>query len=135
MRLYLSGDSKNKVGYTPDTLIIENGDKRYEYDIQGETDYDTESLSCRTKGEFFKRNDITDDYDELTEKEDKELLNLLKDKNSEVIIAIYPATMMCDNEDEIFNRANDDEISNCSATLRLNDKEVNFNFRTEFYGR
>ena len=135
MRLYLSGDSKNKVGYTPDTLIIENGDKRYEYDIQGETDYDTESLSCRTKGEFFKKNDITDDYDELTEKEDKELLNLLKDKNSEVIIAIYPATMMCDNEDEIFNRANDDEISNCSAILRLNDKEVNFNFRTEFYGR
>jgi hypothetical protein len=134
MRLYLSGDSKNKVGYTPDTLIIENGE-RYEYDIQGETDYDTESLSCRTKGEFFKRNDITDDYDELTEKEDKELLNLLKDKNSEVIIAIYPATMMCDNEDEIFNRANDDEISNCSAILRLNDKEVNFNFRTEFYGR
>lgn len=57
MKLYLSG--KTQIGYTPDWIRIkyfdETLDKTVELtmDIQGESDYSTETLNVRAKGELI----------------------------------------------------------------------------------
>ena len=123
-------------------MIIENGEHHFEYDIIGDVDYSAEEFSCRVKGELQKKNDLTDDYEDLTEKDENELIKLLKDKKSEIIIAIYPAPENSDDyEDSNYQQKCDsDELSNCEGTLRIwnarkkSDFEVDFSFKTEFYG-
>ena len=147
MRLYLSGISKNHIGYTPDTLIIENNGKHYEYDIgEGETDYSPDNLDSRTKGILNKRKDTDDeecyaDYDELygnlTEEDEHELLKLLADKESDIIVAVFPRpedTDMYENK-RYQKLVNTDIITDTTGLLVLAAGEVEFsNFRTEFYG-
>lgn len=135
MVLYLNADSKNNVGYTPDTLIIEKAGKRLEYDIQGDDDFDIDRLNCRVKGDLFLKNELTDDYNELTSKNVEELLKALKDKASDIIIAIYPASFSTeDDELERYEKARTDELTNCEGLLCIKGQEVNFKFRCEFYG-
>ena len=140
MRLYLSGNSKFNIGYTPDTLMITTkDDKYYEYDIQGDVDYDLDSLNCRVKGDLFFKVDFTDDYDDYldckTNNLYEQLFELLKNKENKVTIAIYPTP-----ENEENPNLNKDELLSCCGKLVVflpqynEDREVDFNFTTEFYG-
>ena len=129
MKLYLSGDSKNKVGYTPDFIII-NGNH---YDIQGAIDYDSETLSCRVKGDLFVAKE--DDYYPLDEKEEEKLFNLLKSNDSKFSIVIYPVD---DSEDEEnFEKVKNDILINCEGEIfiKLLGQEISkkFVFETECY--
>lgn len=129
MRLYLSGDSKNKVGYTPDFIII-NGNH---YDIQGAIDYDSETLNCRVKGDIFVAKE--DDYYPLDEKEEEKLLNLLNSNDSKFSIVIYPVD---DSEDEEnFEKVKNDILINCEGEIfiKLLGQEISkkFVFETECY--
>ena len=140
MRLYLSGYSKFNIGYTPDTLIIETKDgKHYVYDIQGDVDYDLDSLNCRVKGDLFLKVELADNYDDYldckTNNLYEQLLELLNDKENKVIVSIYPTPQNEENPN-----LNDDILTSCSGKLevfipRLNEsKEIDFDFTTEFYG-
>ena len=129
MVLYLSALSKNHVGYTPDTLIVELENKHFEYDIQGWTDYDNDGLYCRTKGDLFIRND-KDEFVDLNENDERELIEMLNDKNARVSVAIYPS--MTDENDA--DTVNTDELTDCQGTLFIREMEANFKFATEFYG-
>lgn len=128
MRLYLNANSKNNVTYTPDTLIVELGKKRRVYDIQGWTDFDTNGLKTRTKGELKKR--VGNDYKAMNHKDQIELVNMLIDPKTDVIVSIYPAW-----EENAF-KCDSDELTNCFGDLELNEfpDAISFNFRTEFYG-
>ena len=126
MRLYLSGISKNGVGYTPDTLLIENKSKRYEYDINGTTDYSSNGLDTRTKGVLYIRNDRKDDYVTMTKRQEKKLLSLLRDPSSTIVISVYPQT----NQDAAIG----DILSETIGTLLIHNEEVSFRFDAEFYG-
>ena len=130
MRLYLDATSKNGIGYTPDTLIVENNGKRYEYDIQGTTDYGYIDLATRTKGDLLIRNDRLDKYLELTNKGKQRLLDLLRDKSSTVIISIYPIPADEPNTDLVYN----DILDKGNGRLEFGDDMVDFHFFTEFYG-
>lgn len=140
MRLYLSGESKFNIGYTPDTLIIvTKDDKQYEFDIQGDVDYESDSLNCRVKGDLFFKVDLADDYDDYldckTNNLYEKLLELLNNKENKVIIAIYPTSECEDNPN-----LGKDELTSCKGKLSVylpqhnEEKEVDFDFRTEFYG-
>lgn len=129
MRLYLSGISKNGIGYTPDTLIIENGKKRYEYDIEGWTDYSSNGLNTRTKGDLKIHNAKKDDYLKLSSYHKKRLAALLSDPQSNITVSVYPQTT--DDEDLVYS----DIISETSGCLMIDNQEINFeHFATEFYG-
>lgn len=129
MRLYLSGFSKNHIGYTPDTLIVYNGKKRYEYDIQGTTDYSPSTLSTRTKGYLSILNEKKDDYFRLNKTGYSRLAKLLKDPATEVIISVYPVNNPPEED------VNSDIISETVGTLITDqNEEVSFRFFTEFYG-
>ena len=130
MRLYLSALSKNHLGYTPDNIIVENSGKRYEYSIFGTTDYYLENLETRTKGDLQKQNEEQDDYLDLTKEEENELLDLLNDPNSTVIVSIYPVPQCEDKEKELES----DILTDCSGLLIIGEREASFKFSTEFYG-
>lgn len=136
MRLYLSGNSKNNIGYTPDTLIICNNHKRYCYDINGTTDFSIDNFSCRTKGDLLI--EVKDNFKVMNNKQKQKLVDLLKDKESEIIVSIYPATISIDDNEAEMEKLGSDEVTDCEGTLRLsiNDEEleVDFKFYTEFYG-
>lgn len=127
MRLYLSGDSKNKIGYTPDFIVINEN----HYDIQGDIDYDSTTLSCRVKGELFVAKE--DDYYPLDEKEEEKLLNLLNAKDSKFTIVIYPV----DDDKENFEKVKTDVLTNCEGEIiiKLFGQVVSrkFTFETECY--
>lgn len=127
MRLYLSGESKNQIGYTPDFIVI-NGNH---YDIQGDIDYDPTTLSCRVKGELFVAKE--DDYYPLDEKEEEKLLNLLNAEDSKFTIVIYPV----DDNEENFEKVRTDVLINCEGEImiKLFGQEVSrkFTFETECY--
>lgn len=137
MRLYCYGESQNGVGYTPDMLTINcaNG-KRRVYDIQGDVDYDADKLNCRCKGDLFIANDEENDYFEMTDKQVKELVKLLKNPKNEIIITIYPGTEQ-EEKENLANLIHEDLLTNCEATLMIctkkKDYEVDFKFTTECY--
>ena len=138
MRLYISGNSKEKIGYVPDYLIIQNGSKEYQYSIEGECDYDIDNISCRTKGDLLKRNDELDEYISLNEEDEKEIIKLLKDKNSKITINLYPISPTGDDDSKFYELVKKDVITDCSAELDLwiNKKivEIGFDFCPEFVG-
>ncbi len=144
MRLYVSGNSKNNVGYTPDVLTINNGDLQYNYDIQGEIGFEEDTLDCCAKGDLFiqvqdAENDVAidEDYRDMTIEDYHLLKKLLQDPESEIIITIYPVD---DSEtDENLKKVETDRLTDCSAQLDYyipnEDKieTVNFKFVTECY--
>lgn len=56
MRLYLSANSKEHQGYTPDWIRIHFKENEQELeltmDITGETDYNPTTIDCCTKGQL-----------------------------------------------------------------------------------
>lgn len=123
MILYLNAISKNNIGYTPDSLIIDNK----VYDIQGDIDYSTKGLSCRVKGDLFIEKD--NEYCLMNKKEERRLLELLR-SSKEITVAIYPV-------DENATGIKDDELIDCEGEIFINllGKEIKkkFNFITECY--
>lgn len=134
MRLSLYAKSKNKITYLPDTLIIKNGEKTYEYDIQGSDDYDLELLNCYVKGELYTMNEAINDYEPISNEDYDTVKDLLADPKSEVIIMVYP-----DGDDledgEITDRIRADKINKGSGNFDyFSFKEnkwidVNFTFK------
>ena len=150
MRLYLNAESKNKVGYTPDWLRVsfyENGERiELTLDIQGVTDYDDDCLSCRCKGDLLPwvlyncESGKEIDLYSLTEKEIDDILP--DEKVAKIIcesedyeIGIYPVTNGDCNEEEVFERAKDDKVSNGEGSFEMfvDDKYYykDFEFETE----
>ena len=144
MRLYLSAESKKKIGYTPDWLKVryeENGTMlELTLDIQGTIDYKKEKLSCRCKGELIPwvlwncETGEEIDLSSLTEEEveiafpDKRIAEIVC--NSETYeIGLYPI-----HED--FDLAEDDVLSDCEAYFEMyvdedHYYEKEFQFETE----
>lgn len=147
MRLYLSAESKQNIGYTPDWLKVDyNKDGKnftLTLDIQGEIDYDPHALSCRCKGELIPW--VLYDLDEgdeinLYEMSEEEVDELLPDttvaeiiNNSETYeIGIYPV----DDSDEVFELAEEDVLTNCEGCFEMyidedNHYNIDFKFDTE----
>lgn len=150
MRLYLEAESKNRVGYTPDWLRVsfyENGERmELTIDIQGDIGYEDGCLSCRCKGELILwvlSNCESGDEVNLYSMTDEEVNALFPDERVAKIICesedyeigIYPVTNGDCNDEEIFERAEEDELSNCNGFIEIfvNDKwyEKEFEFETE----
>ena len=149
MRLYLEAESKNKVGYTPDWLKVtfyENG-KQMELtlDIQGDISYDDKCLSCRCKGELIpwvlydcENSDEVCLYSMTDEQVGKifpdERVAKIICESEDYEIGIYPVTSRDCNE-EVFERAEDDEVSNRKGSFEMfvDDKYYykDFEFETE----
>ena len=135
MRLFLSGNSKFNIGYTPDAIEIYDKDKTFTYDVMGWTDYSNDSLSTRTKGDnvlvLVGENDLV----KMTRKKIEKLIQQLKSKDCEKVVAIYPSIENEENE-----KLGEDEITDCEGTFCYYDEkkkeniEVDFKFRTVFYG-
>ena len=134
MRLYLNAESKNKVGYTPDWLRVsfyENGERmELTLDIQGDIGYDKDCLSCRCKGDLIpwvlyncESGDEVDLYS-LTEKEveaifpDERVAKIICE-SEDYEIGIYPVTNGDCDDDEIFEMAEDDDVSDCKGCFEM----------------
>ena len=125
MRLYLSANSKNQVGYTPDWLKVsfKENEKKYDLvlDIQGETDYDANTLCCRCKGELtpwvLLDNDGDDmDLNELPEEEVN--MKFPPERIAEIIcnseyyeVGIYPVNNI--------EAAYDDILTECHGSIEI----------------
>ena len=156
MRLYLSAESKNKVGYTPDWLKVsfyENGERmELTLDIQGDIDYDKYCLSCRCKGakrleeleENQKKLDETGDEIDLYSLTDERVEKMFPDERVAKIICesedyeigIYPVTNGDCDDKEIFKSAEEDSVSNCKGSFEMfiDDEKYyqkDFEFETE----
>lgn len=134
MRLYLEAESKNRVGYTPDWLEVtfyENG-KQMELtlDIQGDIGYDDKCLSCRCKGDLIpwvlydcENGDEVDLYsmtDEQIEKmfPDERVAKIICE-GSDYRIGIHPVTNGDCDDEEIFDVAKDDEVSDGKGSFEM----------------
>jgi hypothetical protein len=141
MRLYLNAKSKNKIGYTPDWLKVTYTNEKGEdieltLDIQGFTDYHTDCLNCRTKGELVPW--ITYDLETGEETELHEIANIEmlypEDRLLDIIengmnhrVGIFPA----DTSEEGIAEAEKDEVEYGEAELMWGERTVNFTFDTE----
>lgn len=142
MRLYLTADSKEQQGYTPDWIRIrftENGQElELTMDITGETDYNPTNLDCCTKGQLqpwtlYSDNRILD-LDEIVETDDdfEYYLNLFNqniETAQEIVVGLYPT------DDELYQ---EDVLTNCKGEYEFvldiskgQSKIVNFTFETE----
>jgi hypothetical protein len=144
MRLYLNAKSKNKIGYTPDWLKVTYTNEKGEdieltLDIQGFTDYHTDGLSCRTKGELlpWTTYDLeTGEETDLSAIENIEeiysvdyLLDIIEHGDNH-IIGIFPA----DTSEEGIEAAEDvdgDDLGYGEAELIWGERTVYFKFETE----
>lgn len=144
MRLYLNAKSKNKIGYTPDWLKVTytNGkgeDIELTLDIQGWTDYHTDGLHCRVKGELlpWTTYDLeTGEEADLSKIEDiemlysvEELLNIIENGMNH-IIGVFPA----DTSEEGIAAAeevDEEDLEYGEAELIWGEREVHFMFETE----
>ena len=147
MRLYLSAESKNNIGYTPDWLRVtyEEDGQNYELtlDIQGTIDYEKECLSCRCKGDLVPwtllncetGNEM--DLSSLSEDEidikfpNKRIAEIIRSSNS-YEIGIYPVN----DDEETFELAERDILSDCSGLLEMyidenHYYEINFQFNVD----
>lgn len=143
MRLYLSAESKNNIGYTPDWLKASYEEDGQEFeltlDIQGDIDYDTDCLSCRCKGDLIpwvlyncENGDEIDLYDLSEEEADKmfpikRIIELLQ-VGTDFRIGVYPT----DDRDEIFKLAEEDILSKCTGFCELYDGENYYEIHFEF---
>jgi hypothetical protein len=149
MRLYLNAKSKNNIGYTPDWLKVSYAEDRQNFeltlDIQGDIDYDPNSLDCRCKGDLIpwvlynNTNGSEIDLYDLSEEEVNEMFPIkriaeLLRMGTEFIVGIYPVN---DSEENLI-LCNEDTFSDCVGTCELydgeNDYEIRFEFETEYYG-
>ena len=130
MRLNLYAVSKNKIGYTPDSLTIETPDCEYHYDIQGDISYDFEILDCSCKGNLFVYNESENDYLPLSKEDEKILKALLKRKDVQFRVSIYPID---DEVTKLFVKH--DTLTECegSISINLDGEEItrDFTFLTE----
>ena len=128
MRLYLYAQSKNGIGYTPDTLTIEAEGKEYEYDILGSVDFDDKGLNCEVKGDLEIRDNETDEFREMTEEEEKQLLWLLSGftKDKTIKIYVYPAHE--ENSQEWVDSVNNDELTEANAELQFSKEGISVEF-------
>ena len=151
MRLYLDAESKNKVGYTPDWLKVsyyKNGERiELVLDIQGDIGYDEDCLSCRCKGDLIPwvlYNCESGDEIDLYSLTDAQIEDMFPDEKVAKIICesedyeigIYPVTNGDCDDDEIFERAEDDVVSNGKGSFEMfvNDEhcyQKDFEFETE----
>lgn len=147
MRLYLSAESKQNIGYTPDWLRVQynQDDKELELvlDIQGSIDYSPDTLSCRCKGELIPwvLYDLeTGDETDLSSLSVEDLELMWPDKKiADIIcngriyeIGIYPV----DDSDEVFELAEEDVLTNCEGCFEMyidkdNHYNIDFKFDTE----
>lgn len=144
MRLYLNAKSKNKIGYTPDWLKVTYTNEKGEdieltLDIQGWTDYHTDGLNCRTKGELlpWTTYDLeTGEETDLSAIENIEeiysvdyLLDIIENGDDH-IIGVFPA----DTSEEGIEAAEDvdgDDLGYGEAELIWGERTVYFKFETE----
>lgn len=147
MRLYLSAESKNNIGYTPDWLRVQYNQDGKELeltlDIQGDIDYCSDRLNCRCKGELIPwvlYDTETGDETDLSSLSAEEIEHMLPDKriadiirnSSTYDIGIYPVG----DGDEVFELAEEDILTNCEGCLEMyidedNYYNVEFKFDTE----
>lgn len=140
MRLYLS--AKTKTGYTPDWIRIKYSDDNTNenveltMDIQGEIEYNAETLNTRVKGELVPWLYYTDtnetDLSELSDdqaKQYEELFNKYINDAFNITIGFYPLT------DEYDESAPPEEFNNSQGEYHYveNDKlkQYNFTFNSE----
>ena len=141
MRLYLSADSKQNQGYTPDWIRIRFKENEQELeltmDITGETDYNPTTVDCCTKGQLQPWTLYSDtlhlDLDEIVETDEEfeyyqNLFNQNIETAQEIVVGLYPT-------DELYQ---DDVLTNCKGeyafVLDISkglSKTVNFTFDTE----
>ncbi len=151
MRLYLSANSKKKVGYVPDWIKFnyKENDQSYELtlDIQGWIDYDGETLNCRCKADLvpwtlYNQTDGSelDLYDMDEEEVDamfpyNKIVNIFRE-GTDFVVGIYP------DNDERLDDAEEDVLSDCKGSYDtfIEDTDMctsihisgNFAFETEF---
>lgn len=146
MRLYLSADTKEKIGYTPDWIRVSytEGGTDYELtlDIFSEIDYMPDTLDCRCKGDLEPFS--------LVNRTTGEDVNLEAIENIEEVFSIkkladifrygrdIAVSLDIIKDEEWYELARKDEFSNCRGTLCLFDgeeeHEINFTFTPELGG-
>lgn len=148
MRLYLSANSKNNIGYTPDWIKVTYEEEKGHFfdltlDINGMIEFDYDRLSCVCKGELIpwvlwdsKAGKETDlnlmDEDEVKDSFSDEKVAAIISKGVAYEVGIYPAK----NDTETFKSAEEDVLKNCQGQFDLlvnSEKHYvrNFNFTTE----
>ena len=134
MRLYLSGESQNKIGYIPDWLrfsFTRNGIlQEITFDIVGEHDYEPNNLDCRCKGDLYPMllwncsDNEEIDFGEYSEEEieamfsPKEIVSMLKD-GYDFRIGLITA----DDSEEVLSSVCSDTLTSCQATIEMYDGE------------
>ncbi len=159
MRLYCDATSKQNIGYVPEWLRIyfftkeamqlPEEEREYSYvtfDLQGEIDYDATTLSCRVKGELIPWVKCIDgdesDFSSMKHDElmgdaiNKKIIEMIQNAQklteetgeSFITLGIYPIN----DDDEVWDQAENDEFTDCEAELQLNGCEaVKFTFDTQ----
>ena len=138
MKLYVTAESKNNIGYTPDWLKVlyeKNGQElELTLDIHGEISYDENSLNCRCKGNLIpwvlynlengKEIDLSNlDEEELEEEFDemfsiKRIVEILQN-GTYFTIGVFPVNTLEEN----LKLAEEDVFSNCHGELYIYDGE------------
>jgi hypothetical protein len=144
MKLYLDAKSKNNTGYTPDWLKIdyEENDCCYTLtlDLQGDIDYNEDTLSCRYKGALIPwtlyYNETGDECNFYEMDGDKvesimpvEKIISIIENGTNYTVGIYPVF------EKDFDLAEDDELNDCHGSINIyyDGKEItkDFVFETE----
>lgn len=144
MRLYLDAKSKNNIGYTPDWLKIDYEENETVYtltlDLQGDIDYNEDTLSCRYKGDLIpwvlNDNETGDEYNLYGMDDDtleffmpvEKIISIIEN-GSNYVVGIYPVF------EKDLDLAEDDELSDCCGSISIyyDGKEIakEFVFETE----
>ena len=139
MRLYLSADSKQNIGYIPDWIrfvYLEDGKERIlTLDIHGDIDYDEKCLNCRCKGEFIPWTLSGDDIGEIylyeleMELSEEKLYEKMKNGVG-FVVGIYPDNCNIDGDmlaADVFT----DCKGECSLFTGKEVESIHFEFETE----
>ena len=124
MRLELRANSKKKITYLPNYLILENNNDKIKFDITGNISYGKNKLNCYIKGDFqvVKGNNLINMNAEHLCK----LIRYLDDPDSKITVVVYP------EDEDVYV---DDVLSDCEGTIELylgNNSYVNsFNFEVQ----
>ena len=144
MRLYLDAKSKNNIGYTPDWIKIDYEENGTLYtltlDLQGDIDYNEDTLSCRYKGGLIPwtlyDNETGNEYD-LSEMDEDELESIMPfekiisiiENGSNYVVGIFPVF------EKDFYLVEYDALSDCHGSISIyhDGKEITkeFVFETE----
>lgn len=148
MRLYLSANSKNNIGYTPDWMKVTYEEEEGHFfdltlDIRGTIEYDLDRLSCVCKGDLIpwvlwdsKAGEETDlslmDEAEMNDSFSAEKIATIISKSVAYEVGIYPIK----DDRTTLKLAEEDVLKDCQGQFDLiTDPEKhyvrNFNFTTE----